>query len=142
VNLSLLFTIIVTKIICDVAQGSKLQKKLNEKLLEQGSKEKNMWCDRHFNRSGGCSGLKFFECLLAELWVEQECVTSVFDTFVGGNCLENGLSNVNTMQVALMEKFGAGLSNFDERSIKLFQSLTVFFVRRLEIRMFSFNIVC
>jgi hypothetical protein len=39
--------------------------------------------------------LKFFECLLAELEIEQECVTSFFNTFVGRNCLTDGLSDID-----------------------------------------------
>jgi hypothetical protein len=42
----------------------------------------------------GCS-LKFCESLLAELKIEQECVTSFFDALVGGNYLTGRLSNVN-----------------------------------------------
>ena len=53
----------------------------------------------------------FLEGLLAELKVEQECVTSVLDRLVVGNCLVNRLSNINTQHL-LLEKCWCSIVKF------------------------------
>lgn len=69
----------------------------------------------------GSAVSKFFECLQPELEIEQEYVTSFFDTFVCGNRLIGLLSYMSTCKIRCWKNVGAGLSNFDEHVIKVLQ---------------------